>query len=378
MLSDVGIGPSVVQNKRGGEPEFLNTAFTVLACLLAWPTAWYLEVPALAYLIPVVSTSLLVGGFMNAVYWSAMRSMKLRPITAINIAAEIVGVGVTVAWASASPTIWSLIAGTIATAVSVTLGTYLLKGKRSRFGWDKAAAGALLHFGIGTFLSTATWFVASQGERFVLTKQLAIQKTHAVLDSMGDYGVAAMLSMTAATAVSQVISQAIFPSISRAMQESPEVAIRQYRKARWLTLGLVLAVTVPLAAGGEWIVHLLLSDKWHEAGWMVRILAVRGAFEMAQTLPAVLLMAHARLKFAVIANSVRAALMFVVVPAALAAGGLREVVWALSLLAIPTYAVFIFGLWRTVPSLVKGEVVVLLVLLAGSAACTWPLLHAGT
>jgi O-antigen/teichoic acid export membrane protein len=292
----------------------------------------------------------------------------------LNIAAEVVGVLVTVGLALASPTIWSLIAGTIATSASVSIGTYLLKGRRSRFGWDKAAASAILHFGIGTFLSTATWFLASQGERFVLTKQLALQKSHAVLDSMGDYGVAAMLATIASTAVSQVISQALFPSISRAMHESQEAAHRQYRKARRLTLVLVLLVTLPLALGGEWIVRLVLGEKWHEAGWMLRILAVRGAFEMAQTLPSVLLMAHAKLRFAVIANCVRIVLMFAAVPLAFAMGGLHEVVWALSLLSIPTYIVLIIGLRRTLPSLVKGEVLVLATLLVASVLCTWTLL----
>jgi hypothetical protein len=110
---------------------------------------------------------------------------------------------------------------------------------------------------------------------------------------------------------------------------------------------------------------------------MLRVLAVRGAFEMAQTLPSTLLMANAKLKYAVIANSVRVVLMFVSVPLVFAAGGLREVIWVLSLLAIPTYVVMIFGVWRTFPSLVKGEVFNLLVLILASLACTWPLIFHG-
>jgi O-antigen/teichoic acid export membrane protein len=50
MFSDIGIGPSIIQNKRGNDPDFLNTAWTIqairgfvlwfIACVLAWPIAW--------------------------------------------------------------------------------------------------------------------------------------------------------------------------------------------------------------------------------------------------------------------------------------------------------------------------------------------------
>src|SRR3989442_984776 len=49
MFSDVGIRPSIIQNRRGDEPDFLNTAWTIqvirgtalwlLSCLIAWPAA---------------------------------------------------------------------------------------------------------------------------------------------------------------------------------------------------------------------------------------------------------------------------------------------------------------------------------------------------
>src|SRR5438067_1658543 len=31
MFSDVGIGPSIIQNERGGDPKYLDTAFTIQA-----------------------------------------------------------------------------------------------------------------------------------------------------------------------------------------------------------------------------------------------------------------------------------------------------------------------------------------------------------
>ena len=49
MFSDIGLRPSIIQNKRGEDPDFLNTAWTLqiirgaglwlFSCLLAWPLA---------------------------------------------------------------------------------------------------------------------------------------------------------------------------------------------------------------------------------------------------------------------------------------------------------------------------------------------------
>ena len=65
LFTDIGLGPSIIQNKRGEEPEFLNTAWTmqiirsfiVWLCLIAitWPVANFYAEPRLLWLIPLIS-----------------------------------------------------------------------------------------------------------------------------------------------------------------------------------------------------------------------------------------------------------------------------------------------------------------------------------
>ena len=69
MMSDIGIQPSIVQNKRGNEPIFLNTAWTIqviqgllifLVVLVTAPFfAEFYHEPLLAHLLPVVGLSLI-------------------------------------------------------------------------------------------------------------------------------------------------------------------------------------------------------------------------------------------------------------------------------------------------------------------------------
>ena len=50
-----------------------------------------------------------------------------------------------------------------------------LPGATNRFRWEKRAAGELIRFGKWIFLSTAFWFVTSQGDRATLGKFLSLE-----------------------------------------------------------------------------------------------------------------------------------------------------------------------------------------------------------
>jgi hypothetical protein len=73
MLTDVGVGPSIVQKDRGNDLIFLNTAWTIqivrgllvwiALCALAFPLASIYAEPLLASMIPVVGLSAIINGF---------------------------------------------------------------------------------------------------------------------------------------------------------------------------------------------------------------------------------------------------------------------------------------------------------------------------
>src|SRR5207249_2471425 len=63
QFSDVGLGPAIIQSRRGDDPRFLNTAWTIgvvrgfvlwgCACAVAWPVAKFYHEPILLPLIIV-------------------------------------------------------------------------------------------------------------------------------------------------------------------------------------------------------------------------------------------------------------------------------------------------------------------------------------
>ena len=71
LFSDLGIGTSLIQNKRREEPDFLNTAWTLQVCrgvilwfctlLLAAPIAHLYQQPQFLWLIPVVGLGTVIS-----------------------------------------------------------------------------------------------------------------------------------------------------------------------------------------------------------------------------------------------------------------------------------------------------------------------------
>jgi O-antigen/teichoic acid export membrane protein len=103
LFSDVGVGLNVVQNKRGDEPAFLNTAWTiqvirgailgVVCFLITWPLASVYGEPQLLWLIPVVGTiSTFFDSFKSPALFSLDRHMAVGTYMKIELVAQVVGI----------------------------------------------------------------------------------------------------------------------------------------------------------------------------------------------------------------------------------------------------------------------------------------------
>jgi len=276
MFSDVGIGPSIIQDERGDDPRFLNTAFTIQAgrgaalwligCLGALPFASFYGEPVLAGLIPLAATTALIGGFNSTKLFTANRHLWLGRITAIDLGAQACGLVVMVAWALAWQSVWALaVGGVVASGAKTVASHLLLPGATNRVAWDAEAARSLFRFGRWIFLSTILTFVAMQADRLIMGKLLDV-------GTLGVYSIALMLALAAKQVVKQVGTRVLFPAIARMGGKSEDLR-RGIYKAR---LSIVLASTaglLVLIVLGRQIVGLLFDPRYAEAGWMLQVLA---------------------------------------------------------------------------------------------------------
>lgn len=277
LFSDMGVGPAIMQSKRGDEADFLDTAWTIqimrggilwlAACALAYPAALFYDQPLIAQLLPVASLALLFAGFEPTRVDTANRHLLLGRLTVLDLIATLAGILVMLVLAYETRSVWSLALGGVVTAVlRLALLSAFMPGQRNRLRWEKAAGAELLHFGFWIFLSSVCGFLVSQGDRAILGKFLSIE-------GLGIYNIGAFLAMFPIMLGSTVTARVLIP-IYREHGEGADAA-RLVRLRFYLTGGLMLALAI-LALAGPFLVDVLYDARYEAAGGvMVAICAVQ-------------------------------------------------------------------------------------------------------
>jgi O-antigen/teichoic acid export membrane protein len=305
LFSDLGIGPSIIQNRRGDDRDFLNTAFTLqaarglllslFAAALAWPFAAFYEEPRLLAIVPVVGITALLQGLNSTKVFTVGRALDLKRLTIVELASQLLAVAVMVAWALVSPTVWALVAGALAAAsIKMALSHAVLRGPVDRLQWHRPSAGSLLGFGKWIFVSTIMAFFASQSDRLIFGKLVP-------LDAFGIYSIGAMLAVMPQLAFFQIEQRVVFPVYSRVYLAGDDLGrIFPRVRAGFLTAGgYTVAV---LIAGGPLLVDLLYDDRYLQAGWVVQYLSVGTWLGLLQSTHGAALLAMGRARWVAAAS----------------------------------------------------------------------------
>lgn len=277
MMTDVGLTPSIMQSKRGDDPEFLNTAWSVkmmlhgfyfvVICLLAWPAAQFYDAPQLVQLMPAVGASLLIGGLVSPNIEHAMRHIKLGTVTMIDLASQAASVAAMVIFALATRSIWALVFGQfVAAGVKAALTHIYLKGPATRFQLDRGALHELIHFGKWITLSSACGFVLSQGDKAVLGKYLS-------LEQLGVYNIGFFLASFPMALAENITGRTIIPVYR---DSPPHESPQNFATVRRMRMGLsaiVMAMIAVMALCGPWIINFLYDIRYQGAGPIVALIA---------------------------------------------------------------------------------------------------------
>jgi O-antigen/teichoic acid export membrane protein len=278
LFSDVGVGLSIIQNKRGDDPEFLDTAWTLkvirgigmwFACLaLAFPMAQLYNHPELRWVIPVVGLGTILDGFSATAIHTLERHMNVRRLTLLELSAQALQLTVMCVWAWYRPSLWALVSGSLAFSVVKLIWSYrLIPGHRNRFYWDRSSVREIFSLGRWIFVSTALTFLAEQADRLLLGKLFS-------LEMLGVYGIALMLSDVPRQITLALSMRIVLPAASKLVDlPRPELrrAILQHRKK--LLLGLTLLMVI-LISVGDLLILALYDDRYRDAAWMLPILAL--------------------------------------------------------------------------------------------------------
>jgi O-antigen/teichoic acid export membrane protein len=343
LLSDIGLKPSVVQNERGDEARFLNTAWVIqiargvalwfaaiiLSLLLAQariagvlPANTVYADPVLPFVIAVLSFSTVIAGFESTKSLQASRSLQLAAITRIDVTSQIVGFVTMVAWALFERTIWALVVSALFAGVTRTVLTHVwLKGVRNRIYWDRTAYVEIVKFGKWLLLSSVLFFLASSGDRLMLGAMVGA-------DVLGAYAVAFLIFSSIDQLISKIIVDVSFPALSEIVRENRAGLAAAYYKFHLAVGGVAFFSAGALMVSGQSIIHVLYDSRYMQAGWILQVLAVAMLtfpFRILTQLFLALGMAKTFFQF----NVVRIVTLFVGIALGFKLWGLQGAVWGI-------------------------------------------------
>jgi len=349
LLSDIGLGPAIIQSADGDNPKFLNTAWTVqmirgvglwiIAAIMAHPLALFYHDARLNLIIPVLALTSIVSGLNGTSLLTAARHIGVRRLYTIDLLTQVFAVIMTASWAYFFPSIWALVGGTLSAAVMKALLSHsriVMPGHRNSLAWEKESLQSLVKFGKWIMLGTAFYFFASQADRLILGKLITFT-------ALGIYGVAFTIADIPRQVIVQFASRVGFPFVAKMTYlPLPEFrkAVLTYRFYCLLAGAFLLSVMVFL---GPVFVKHVYDARYRDAIWMIPILSLGLWHTLLYSTTGTILFALERPRYNAFGMAGYCVAMFVGLPLAFHFGGMFGAVISVAAGDFPLYLILESG-----------------------------------
>jgi len=349
MFSDVGLLQNIVQSKRGEEPGYLNTAWTIqiirgfliFFIALAFSYGLYflgqtgylvgedkvygnVELP---YLLAVMSITSAISGFNSIHILVLNRKLVMGKLVTIELLSQLIGLIFMLYWAWFYREIWALVYGNILSTFTKMLLSHCTNiGKKCRFCWDKLAVHEIFHFGKWIFLSSILGFLLNQGDRLLLGGLLSAS-------DLGIYTVAFFLANALRDVITKLVSSVFFPVLSQVVREQPSQVQQTYYKVRAKIDIVSMFAAGFLFSSGSLIISVLYDQRYLDAGWMMEILSLSLVF-VGFMLSDQLFLSYGKSKLLSILIVFQVISLYVFVPLMFILFGIEQAIWAIALIPV--------------------------------------------
>jgi len=281
LLSDIGTTPSIIRSKRGEDPAFLQTAWTLhivrggiitfVACLLAWPLSVLYDEPLLLPIVLAISVTALLEGLTSIGIPLARRHMALSKITILDLTTYTAQITVTILLAWYFRSVWALVAGVLfGSMLKVVLSHMIMPPFQHALRWDKETLSEIVTFGRWILLATLLTFLGGRGI-------IAIQGTMVPIDILGMLAIAGTLAWAVRELAGSLLDNIAFPVLAQIIRERPQDAARTLHKIQMvLILGGVPCFLV-LSFIAQDLIGLMYDDRYAMAGPFLSLMALNGA-----------------------------------------------------------------------------------------------------
>lgn len=272
-VTNFGMIPALVQGKETDDAQY-NAAWTIgitrsaiiaLMMIVAAPIiATIFAEPQAVVFIRILALNPLLEALTSIKVAALNKNLLFRPLAMLRLADALVNAIVSITLAMVYG-VWGLVAGMLAGAATMVIGSYLLAPHRPRLSFSQEAIRPLIHFGRWIFITSLITMAGSYALRIVISRQLGAA-------GLGLYYLATQLAFMPGEVASEVVGSVAFPLFAR-LQNDVAQATRAFR-AIYTSLAALLypacALIIVLAPG---LAQDVLGPSWAGTEPVIQVLA---------------------------------------------------------------------------------------------------------
>jgi O-antigen/teichoic acid export membrane protein len=214
----------------------------------------------------------------------------------------------------------------------------ILAGPRPRLHLERAAVREVLSYGKWIFVSTLFTFLANEGDRLILAKLVRF-------DVLGIYSIAVLIAAVPVTALRRLVMDVLFPAVSRVRLSGGDVSVAFRRLRDPLVTATGLCVT-GIAVCAPDAIRVLYDPRYHDAGWMLQLLAATIGFRVLEGANSALVMALGEPRWVALGHFAKFVSIAVMIPLGFRAGGFEGALLAYVASELVRYAVSLYAVAR--------------------------------
>lgn len=285
MLTDVGIGQSIIVHQDGGDDLFLDTAWVlqiikgilITAALIlgsGWAADFY-DDDRLQGIVLIIAATALIGGFNSTKLQTAHRNMQERQFFWVGLASQTVSLVTMVALASLYKSPSSLAWGGFASAIfTCATSHFYYPGRLNRFRLNRNHARQIMRFGGIILVSSTLTFACGEGSKLLMGSLIDMK-------TMGIISIAASLSGLCIGVSTMLSGKILFPAYAELHREESRAKFYSVvGRARvvqmsfiWITSLIIILIARPL-------IGVMYDSRYSEAAVMMEVMAI-GNFGVA-------------------------------------------------------------------------------------------------
>ena len=279
-IRDVGTSQALIREREMSD-ELASTIFWLncmlgltvglLVVLAAYPAARFFHEPQLVRVLQVLSIWFFLGAISVVPTALLSRAMEFKKLALAQTAGAICGTTVAIIVALAGGKVWSLVAGTLTTVFSTTIGLWILAPVKLKAVFRRNDARRILSFGLHLSGFHVFNYFSRNADNLLVGRFLGSIP-------LGYYQMGYMLMTYPLQNFALTITQVAYPAMSKFHDDHARVRAAYLRMS-----ALVALVTVPvmlgLAVTAPSFVRVLLGPRWMPVATLLVIFAPLGALQ---------------------------------------------------------------------------------------------------